>query len=239
VNAFVSAPVVVATAAATLAAGGAFAAGLRKRRRAAAGITATARARARLIPTTLQPNPRPGTRGRSYARRAVEIMEGGVQHCTQSKALALELRRQGKSEDAKSRRAREYLYFAERAAMLAKLVGVPGGTGVSWLDNRRIDAWHAGRRYTLMHGTTGVTTDPPLRAWTAQRYRLTGGPRSGACHDLVRMFDSDLHHCQKALDAARYLKAHDLEDQARVLLRAERDRCIQLSFLPTETVEPM
>lgn len=166
-------------------------------------------------------------------------MDGGVRHCVQGKTIARELRREGRSEAAKNRRILEYLYFAERAAKLAKLVGVPGGTGVSWLDNRRIDTWHARRRYTLMHGTTGVTTDPPLRAWTAQLYRVTGGPHTGACHDLVRMFDGDLHHCQKALDAARYFQAQDLEDQAYVLLCAERDRCIQLSFLPTETVEPM
>ena len=173
----------------------------------------------------------------AFTQLAVKYYSGEVQYHKSARTRAVQLRRSGQVNEASTRRLLEYMHCVRCAELLTRFIGVDGGTGIQWFDDRRIGSWVRARNTKLAVARTGSKSDPTLPLGKAILYKVTRGPRSGACYDLFAYHKTNLQYSRKMLKYARRLQQKRLEDQARELLFNERERSIRNSFLPGESVQ--
>lgn len=177
--------------------------------------------------------------GKWCAQRAVEVFQGGVQHHKNGRDRAVQMCQQGHVNEAAAMRLLEYQNYARRAVMLAGIVGIDGGTGIALIDNIRANVWLSKRINALSAARSGIRNDPPLSLGKSLLYRITHGPRTGACYELYLFHETSQQHYTKMLEEAQNCLRHGLEREAREMLCRERDRCITYSFQPGERVASM
>lgn len=176
------------------------------------------------------------TRGQSDARRAYELLQGYLQSSSHGLEVATQLRRTGREQEAARELLLERRRYARRVARLSEIIGIDGGSRMGFWNAPRIREWLSCRVRDLDTEQDNLGADQPLNVGKAILYRVTGGPRSGACYALYLFQKASVEHYTKLAQEAHQYLQHAREEDARELLRKERDRCVILSFLPGQKV---
>lgn len=184
------------------------------------------------------------TRGKSIARVTRDYLDGNLQSHKTGLEKATKLRREGREREAGRELILAHRRQAQKAVELVSLVGIAGRTYVGGfisirkLDEPRANEWLR-RRLSALNKQAPTGEDKPLPLGKRLLYRMTGGPKAGVSYELYLFHKSGVEHYTKMLEQAQsYLK--DGRDQdARDLLRHDRDRCVMLSFLDGEGPDPL
>lgn len=177
-------------------------------------------------------------KGKTPTQQLHDYVRGEIEHHSHGLATANGLRERGARFAADSDLTREYLRHARKVVELHKIAGVDRTLGSRFLDLLlHVDDWYDRRRRALLKGASGSPQDAPM-SWLAHLWaKVTRSLYKGPCQVLCQHHLESLRHAQGMLPVAEYYLAEGLDDQAREVLRSERERHLQLSFRPGEKVE--